>query len=358
MVPDTELEPQGKLPGAPTDEPPIEKMTEEQAKEQYDDPKDASFEDRESSDKLAEEVGFKVPPREGDVEGDAGAEDETETEVTDAAEDSTSEEPEQKVDEVSASLRERAINSGVPDYMIESLKTADLERFVHEAFMKSGQAQRQPEVKPEAKPEPPPEPKDFQFDFDSTVMDDEVRLSIESNLQRMHSQHQSDMEAVRKENSDIRTRMDANAQQAQQEALIQERVRFDEWVASQNDVDLFGKGASSAMDVNSAQYRARSEVWVNKNRIAAGIIALGEPMQTEGQILEWASNSVHARTNGKQAATEVGKTLKKSASQTLARAGTNRPKTLSKLDEFDASFEEMRMNDPGRDESLEEDAEF
>ena len=80
-------------------------------------------------------------------------------------------------------------------------------------------------------------------------------------------------------------------------------------------------------------------------------------MPPENQLLEWASNTVHARTNGTQAVKEVGDTLTKSASQTLARAGTNRPKKISKLDELDEGFVEMAMNDPGRDESLEEDLE-
>ena len=358
MPTDTGLEPQTKLPDAPPDEPLVENVTEKEAQEQYDDPQDAAFEDPESAAKLAEEVGFKKPPGdEGMDETVDEATDAADTEVTDAADDSASEEPEQKVDEADASLRESATQLGVPGYMIDSLPKPDLERFVRESYLKSGQAQRQPEPTPEAKPEPPVAKEEFKFDFDPAVMDDDVRLSIESNLQRMHGQIQSDMDSIRKENAEMRTHIDAQSQKAQEEAVQRERVRFDEWVASQDDADLFGKGASSAMDMNSPQWRARREVWDMKDRIVRGMGLRGETVPPEAQLLQWASNSVHAGTNGKQAVTEVGKTLKKSASQTVARAGSNKAKKVSKLAELDAGFVEMFLNDPKRDDSLEQDLE-
>ena len=356
MSTDTELERQTKLPDAPPDEPPVENVTEKEAQEQYDDPQDAAFEDPESAAKLAEEVGFKKPPGdEGMDETGDEATDAADTEVTDAADDSASEEPEQKVDEADAFVREQATELHLPDYMIKALPREDLARFVRESYLKSGQAQRQPDTVPEAKPEPPVAKEEFKFDFDPAVMDDDVRLSIESNLQRMHKQHQSDMDALRKQYGEMGSQMEAQAQKAQQEAVVRERTRFDEWVASQNDAELFGEGASSAMDTNSSQYRARSDVWDMKDTIVAGIKSRGGTMPPEVQLLRWASNSVHAGTNGKQAVTEVARTLKKNASQTVARAGSNRPKKVSKLDELDRGFEEMFRNDPGRDDSLEND---
>lgn len=363
MPKDTELEPQTNLPDAPPDDPPIEKITDEEAQEKYDHPEDDSFEDKESAEKLAKEIGFETSPEEEGA-AEADAEGTADAEVADAADDSASEEPEKTSDPepkteapaIDASLKEAAGQLGVPDYMIDSLPKENLERFVRESYLKSGKAQQQSEAKPEPKPEPEPTVAEFKAQLDPEMFDEGARAALESEFQRIHTQHQSDMAAMRKQYGDMRTQMDADSQRAQAESAIQERARFDEWVALKEDAALFGKGASSAMDTRSAEYRARSDVWDMKDTLVAGIQARGGIMPPENQLLEWANNSVHARKNGTQAVAEVGKTLKKNASQTLARAGTNRPKKVDELAELDAGFEEMARNDPELIEGLEQDS--
>lgn len=332
-----------KLPGAPPDDPPTAPMTEKQAVDEYDDAdKDAAFEDEVSAEMLAKELGI----------GETSKDDADATEpVTDAAEETASDEPVTEEVAVDPHLLEAARGFGLDDQLIGALGDG-LQQWVTNRHLQAAKQQPQqsaPDAAPQPTPAPKVEPEAFKFEIDPNMLEEDVRVAIQANMQRMDEQHRAEFASLRKEYGDVRAQMDAQAKQAQNDSLVQERIRFDEWVASQKNGTLFGEGASTSMNYDSAEYRARRDVWDMKDTLVAGINARGGTLPPERTLLEWANNSVHAQSNGKQAVTAVGKTLTKSAGQTLARAGTSQPRKVSKLDELDAGYEEMRLNAPGGD---------